>query len=87
MGETRASPIARFFSGDSRPFVVSLPAGEACLRRPLVVSQEGEHLEAARVLNDRLERVVDQLDELAARWQSLRLGEGLTLEWPRPERR
>jgi len=38
-------------------------------------------------LNDRLERVVDQLDELAARWQSLRLAEGLTLEWPRPERR
>ena len=46
-----------------------------------------EQLEAARVSKDRLERVVDQLDELAVRWNSLHLGERMTLEWPRPERR
>jgi hypothetical protein len=46
-----------------------------------------ERLESARVSSLQLERVVDQLDELAARWHSLRVGEQLTLEWPRPERR
>jgi len=46
-----------------------------------------EQLAAARVSSRRLERVVDQLDELAERWHSLRIGEQLSLDWPRPERR
>jgi hypothetical protein len=50
-------------------------------------SEWEEQLEAARVSSTRLEQVVDQLEELAERWHSLRVGERLTLEWPRPERR
>ena len=46
-----------------------------------------EHLESAKVSSQRLERVLDRLDELADRWHSLRVGEQLTLEWPSPERR
>jgi hypothetical protein len=44
-------------------------------------------LTAARVSDVRLERVVDQLDDLADRWHTLRIGEHLALDWPRPERR
>jgi hypothetical protein len=46
-----------------------------------------ERLDAARVTPDRLARVVASLDDLAARWHALYIGESLTLEWPRPERR
>lgn len=46
-----------------------------------------EQLAAARVTPDRLEQVVASLDQLAERWHGLRIGESLTLEWPRPERR
>jgi hypothetical protein len=46
-----------------------------------------ERLAAARVEADRLEQVVASLDELATRWHALRVGQSLTLEWPRPERR
>jgi hypothetical protein len=46
-----------------------------------------ERLEAARVEPGRLEAVVASLDELAERWHGLAVGESLTLEWPRPERR
>ncbi len=55
-------------------------------REPLPADWK-EQLESARVLGERLERVVDRLDELAERWHSLRVGEQLTLEWPLPERR
>jgi hypothetical protein len=44
-------------------------------------------LAAARVDHDELARVAASLDELAERWHGLRIGEELTLEWPRPERR
>lgn len=44
-------------------------------------------LAAARVDRERLARVVASLDEIAERWRDLRVGEALTLEWPRPERR
>jgi hypothetical protein len=46
-----------------------------------------ERLVAARVSRQHLNRVVDDLDGLADRWHSLRIGERLTLDWPRPERR
>lgn len=46
-----------------------------------------EQLDSARVSRERLESVLDRLDELAARWHSLRVGDQLTLEWPGPERR
>ena len=46
-----------------------------------------DQLEAARVSRERLARVVDQLDELARRWHSMRVGEQLALDWPRVERR
>jgi hypothetical protein len=44
-------------------------------------------LAEARVDREELARVVVSLDELADRWHDLRIGEELTLEWPRPERR
>jgi len=34
-----------------------------------------------------LERLLPMLDELAERWHALRVGESMTLAWPRPERR
>ena len=46
-----------------------------------------ERLEAARVTPARLERVLDRVDDLAERWHTLHIGEPLTLEWPRPERK
>jgi hypothetical protein len=46
-----------------------------------------ERLVVARVDPERLERIVASLDELAERWHALHVGESLTLEWPRPERR
>src|SRR5919204_1075230 len=46
-----------------------------------------ERLAAARAEPERLERFVASLDELAERWHGLRVGESLTLEWPRPEGR
>jgi hypothetical protein len=55
--------------------------------RKLLPNGWEEQLDAARVSSERLERVVDQLDELANRWHSLRVGEQMSLEWPRPERR
>ncbi len=42
---------------------------------------------AARVDIERLEAVVASLDDLAEQWDGLRIGESVTLEWPRPERR
>jgi hypothetical protein len=41
-----------------------------------------EQLESARVSSERVELVVNRLDELAERWHSLHVGERLTLEWP-----
>jgi hypothetical protein len=55
-------------------------------RRPLPDDWD-DLLAAARVDRERLARVVASLDELAERWHGLRIGEELTLEWPRPERR
>ena len=55
-------------------------------REPLPPDWE-EQLTAARVSDKRLERVVDRLDGLAERWHSLPIGEQMTLEWPRAERR
>jgi hypothetical protein len=55
--------------------------------RELLPPDWDEQLEAARLTCTRLERVLDRLDELAERWHSLHVGEGLTLEWPRPERK
>jgi hypothetical protein len=46
-----------------------------------------ERLAAARADPERTARVVASLDDLAERWHALRIGESLTLEWPRPERR
>jgi hypothetical protein len=46
-----------------------------------------ERLAAARVDQETLARVVASLDVLAERWNELRVGESLRLEWPRPERR
>jgi len=43
-----------------------------------------ERLASARVAKEKLETVVTSLDELAERWHSLRIGDSLTLEWPRP---
>jgi hypothetical protein len=51
-------------------------------REPLPTDWE-EQLVSARVSSERVELVVDRLDELAERWHSLRVGEQLTLEWPR----
>jgi hypothetical protein len=45
-----------------------------------------EQLEAADVSTERLERVVDQLDQLAQSWHSLPSGEHLSLDWPHPEK-
>jgi hypothetical protein len=51
-------------------------------RRPL--PNRDERLRAAGVDDHlRFERVVAGLDELAARWHGLPIGESLTLEWPR----
>jgi hypothetical protein len=55
-------------------------------RRPLPDGWD-DLLAEARVDHERLARVVASLDELAERWHGLRIGEELTLEWPRPERR
>ncbi len=46
-----------------------------------------ERLAAARVDPARMDAVVASLDGLAARWHALHVGESLTLEWPRRERR
>jgi hypothetical protein len=46
-----------------------------------------DRLGAARVEHDRLDRVLTELDGLAERWHSLRVGESIELTWPRPERR
>jgi hypothetical protein len=46
-----------------------------------------ERLAAARVGAGRLPEVVASLDDLAERWHSLAVGESLSMEWPRPERR
>ena len=42
---------------------------------------------SARVDSERFDRVVASLDELAARWHGLSIGEDLTLRWPRQEGR
>ena len=55
-------------------------------RAPLPENWE-ERLAAARVTPERLAEVVASLDDLAERWHALRIGESLTLEWPRPDRR
>jgi hypothetical protein len=41
----------------------------------------------ARIEPERLDRVVASLDPLAARWHELRIGEELTLMWPRAGRK
>ena len=55
-------------------------------REPLPSNWQ-EQLTTARVSIERLERVVDRLDDLAERWHALRVGEELTLDWPGTERR
>jgi hypothetical protein len=45
-----------------------------------------DRLAAARVTHERLTRVLDQLDEMADEWHGLRVGESITLDWPRRER-
>jgi hypothetical protein len=55
-------------------------------RQPLPSDWDHE-LGAARVSSEHLNGVVDRLDVLAKEWHSLRFGDRLTLEWPRPERR
>jgi hypothetical protein len=55
-------------------------------RRPLPDGWD-DLLVQARVDPERLARVVASLDVLAERWHDLHVGEELTLEWPRPERR
>jgi hypothetical protein len=61
---------------------------EAAWRRGPLPSDWDERLEAAGIEDRRkLDRVVASLDEVAARWHSLHVGESLTLPWPRPERR
>jgi hypothetical protein len=55
-------------------------------REPLPSDWQAQ-LATARVTSERLERVVDRLDDLAERWHALRIGEELTLEWPGTERR
>ena len=42
-----------------------------------------ERCAAARVEPDRLQAIVVTLDDLAERWHRLRVGDSLTLEWPR----
>lgn len=54
--------------------------------RPLPDGWDGL-LATARVDRDRLARVVASLDEIAERWHALPIGEEMTFEWPRPERR
>lgn len=46
-----------------------------------------DRLAGARVTEERLEAVIASLDDLAAKWNGLQIGEEITLEWPRPERR
>ena len=46
-----------------------------------------DQLAAARVEPDRLDEIVASVDDVAERWHGLRIGESLTLEWPRAERR
>ena len=46
-----------------------------------------EQRAAARVEPAKLEAVMPQLDRLAEEWHALHIGESLSLEWPRPERR
>jgi hypothetical protein len=55
-------------------------------REPLPTNWH-DQLATARVSSERLERVVDRLDDLAERWHALRVGEELTLDWPGAERR
>jgi hypothetical protein len=56
-------------------------------RRHPLPSDWADLLAEARVDRERLSRVVASLDEVARRWHDLRVGEQITLEWPRPERR
>jgi hypothetical protein len=62
------------------------PKGRRSELRPLPEGWD-DLLAAARIERERLAEVVRSLDELAERWHGLRIGEELTLEWPRPERR
>jgi hypothetical protein len=55
--------------------------------RATLTADWDERLAAARVEPERLETVLASLDELAKAWRDLRVGESITLEWPRPERR
>ena len=55
-------------------------------RRPLPDNWD-DVLALARANRDDVDRVATSLDEVAERWHSLRIGEKITLEWPRPERR
>jgi hypothetical protein len=55
-------------------------------RRPLPPDWD-ERLAAARAEPERVSAVAASLDDLAERWHDLAIGDALTLEWPRPERR
>jgi hypothetical protein len=66
---------------------ILLDASRARQRRAPVPADWDERLERARVDPKRLDRVVASLDEIAERWHALHVGESLTLEWPRRERR
>lgn len=46
-----------------------------------------DRLAELRLDERQLERVLTMLDELAERWHRLAVGESITLDWPRPERR
>jgi hypothetical protein len=46
-----------------------------------------ERLAALHVDEARVAAVMPSLDALAERWHSLRIGESIVLDWPRPERR
>jgi hypothetical protein len=46
-----------------------------------------ERLAAARATPERVDVVAASLDDVARRWHALRIGEEISLEWPRTERR
>lgn len=81
-------PKARPKGGRSELLTYALEcAWHARRRRRRLPDGWGDLLTTARVDRERLARVVAELDELAERWHGLRVGEELTFEGPRPERR
>lgn len=62
-------------------------AWKARRRRTPLPRDWDERLAAARVNPEKVQAVVASLDELAERWHGLRVGDSISLEWPRVERR